>query len=207
MSPIPSRHARRRDAGRVLGARLAFFVLALPLLAGGCGLGLRGAARPQLAAADGWVEVADVPLALQQSRTDCGAAALTSVLGYWRPGVSEDQVRQWLGPVDDERGVEAARLRKVAREQGLEAFVVEGSFDDLVKEIGKRRPVIAGVVNTLGRSAYPHYEVVVGVNPRERRVLTADPALGWREQSFSAFEDRWKLSRRLLLVILPAGEP
>jgi predicted double-glycine peptidase len=176
---------------------------ALALLAGGCGLGLRGARRPVVSADDGWLEVPGVALALQQSRTDCGAAALTSVLAYWRPGLTEGQVRQWVGPVDEEQGVLAGRLRQVARDQGLEAFIVEGQFADLVREVGHRRPVIAGVVNVIAGTAYPHYEVVVGVNPRDKKVLTADPALGWREQSFDAFEERWKLSRRLLLVVLP----
>jgi predicted double-glycine peptidase len=180
----------------VLGAALA-------LLAGGCGLGLRGAKRPVMSAADGWLEVPGVEVALQRSRTDCGAAALTSVMSYWRPGLTEGQVRAWVGPVDDEQGVLAGRLRQVVRDQGLEAFIVEGQFADLEREIRQRRPVIAGVVNVIGTSAYPHYEVVVGINPRDRKVLTADPALGWREQSFAAFEERWKPARRLLLVVLP----
>ena len=178
-------------------------VALLALLAGGCGLGLRGATRPQLATDDGWLEVPGVQLQLQRSRTDCGAAALTVVLGYWRPGLTDDRVREWLGPVDDEQGVEAGRLRTVARDQGHEAFIVPGTFEDLVKEIGQRRPVIAGVVNTVVGKAYPHYEVVVAVNPRSKKVLTVDPALGWREQSFSKFDQRWQLSRRLLLVIMP----
>jgi predicted double-glycine peptidase len=156
-----------------------------------------------MSAEAGWLEVPGIEVALQRSRTDCGAAALTSVLTYWRPGLTEGQVRQWVGPVDEEQGVQAGRLRQVARDRGLEAFIVEGQFADLEREIRQRRPVIAGVVNVIGTSAYPHYEVVVGINPRAKLLLTADPALGWREQSFADFEERWKPSRRLLLVVLP----
>lgn len=180
----------------------------LALLASGCGLGLHGARRPALAADEGWLEVPGVALTLQRSRTDCGAAALTSVLAYWRPGLTDSQVRQWVGPADDEVGVRAGRLRQVVRDRGMQAFIVEGQFADLEREVGKRRPVIAGVVNVIGGTAFPHYEVVVGINARDRRVLTADPAMGWREQSWDDFEDRWKMSGRLLLVVLPGeGSP
>jgi ABC-type bacteriocin/lantibiotic exporter with double-glycine peptidase domain len=144
-----------------------------------------------------------VTLVPQRSRTDCGAAALTMVLGRWRAGTTLDTVRAQLGPADDETGVQAARLRAVARAHGLQAFVIEARFEDLVREVGAGRPVIVGVVNVARGRAYPHYEVVVGVNARTGRVLTADPAAGWREQALGQLDQRWRLSRHLALVVLP----
>jgi hypothetical protein len=95
----------------------------------------------------------------------------------------------------------------VARAQGLAAFVIEATADDLTRELGAGRPVIAGVVNVAGGTAYPHYEVVVGLNRARQLVLTADPAVGWRKESLAAFDRRWRLSRRLALVVLQPAPP
>jgi ABC-type bacteriocin/lantibiotic exporter with double-glycine peptidase domain len=170
----------------------------------GCGLGnVRGGPTPALPASTGWQAVPAVTLVPQASRTDCGAAALTMVLAHWRSGTTLDAVRAELGPVDDEAGVQAARLRALARSKGLQAYVIEARFEDLVREVSARRPVIVGVVNVKRGRAYPHYEVVVGVNPRTGRVLTADPATGWRDQPLAELDDRWRLSKHLALVVLP----
>ena len=175
----------------------------------GCGLGMgmgivRGGPTPALPAASGWQAVPAVTLVLQDSRLDCGAAALTMVLAHWRAATTLAEVRAELGPIDDaDDGVQAGQLRALARAKGLQAFVIEGRFEDLVREVGAQRPVIVGVVNVARGRAYPHYEVVVGVNAKTRRVLTADPAAGWREQPLGELEQRWRLSRHLALVVLP----
>ena len=162
----------------------------------------KGAPPPRLAAADGWVVVPGVSYVPQRSLSDCGAAALTMVLTHLSPEVQEEQVRAWVGPIHDRQGVAAGRMRDVARARGLAAFVIEGTIEDLGRELAAGRPVIAGVVNVEGKTAYPHYEVVVGMNRARGRVLTADPAIGWRDQSLGQFEQRWRVSRHLALVVL-----
>lgn len=173
-------------------------------LAAGCSHGYHpGRVTPALPATDGWALVPDIPMVRQRSRADCGAAALTMTLARWRPEAGEQQVRGWLGPIDQEQGVEAGRLRAVARERGLQAYLIEAGFPDLVREVRQQRPVIVGVLRVVGRKGFPHYEVVVGVNPARKRVLTADPAAGWREHDLDDFDERWKAARRLALVVLP----
>ena len=147
--------------------------------------------------------VPGVPLVAQRARADCGVAALAMVLRFWQPGTNDQTVRSWVGSVDVDKGLKAGRMRDIARGKGLEAFLIEGSFDDLLREIGRQRPVIVGVLQISGRRGYPHYEVVVGVNQGRRKVLTADPAEGWREQDFADFEARWRPARRLALVVFP----
>jgi hypothetical protein len=44
--------------------------------------------------------------------------------------------------------------------------------------------------------------VVVALNRSRNQVLTADPAVGWRQQTMTEFDQRWRLSRRLALVVL-----
>jgi predicted double-glycine peptidase len=184
--------------------------LAVSLSSAGCALrAAKGAAPPALSAREGWSVVRRISFVPQRSRVDCGAAALSMVLGAWlmAPGgdqpVDEEEVRAWLGPIHDKQGVEAGRLRDVARARGLAAFVIEATPDDLARELAAGRPVIAGVVNVAGGTAYPHYEVVVGLNRARNRVLTADPSIGWRQQSLAEFDRRWRLSRHLALVVLP----
>ena len=163
-----------------------------------------GAVTPALAAADGWTVVPRVPMVRQQSRADCGPAALAMVLGRWQPPAPWPQVRAALGPVDEDAGVTAGRLRDAARGRGLQAFIVEGTFDDLAREVKLGRPVIVGVLRVVGRRGFPHYEVVVGVNQKRGRILTGDPAAGWREQPLDDFDERWQAASRLALVVLPA---
>jgi predicted double-glycine peptidase len=167
----------------------------------------KGAPPPALAAQEGWSVARGVTYVPQRSLADCGAAALSMVLGVWLAApdgtgpVGEEQVRAWLGPISPTQGVEASRLRDVAQARGLAAFIIEATPDDLARELGAGRPVIAGVVNVAGRSAFPHYEVVVGLNRARNQVLTADPAIGWRQQTMAEFDQRWRLSRRLALVV------
>ena len=42
----------------------------------------------------------------------------------------------------------------------------------------------------------------MALNRARSQVLTADPAIGWRQQSLAEFDRRWRLSRRLALVVL-----
>jgi predicted double-glycine peptidase len=185
-----------------------FGTLLVPVLVAftsvGCHLGSLGArVTPHRAHDAGWLLVREVPMVAQRARADCGAAALAMVLRYWQPTTSNDTVRSWIGAVDEQKGVAAGRMRSVARDQGMDAFLIQASFEDLVHEVGKQRPVIVGVVQVAGRRAYPHYAVVVGINARTRRVLTADPSEGWQEEAFDRFEARWQAARRLALVVFP----
>jgi hypothetical protein len=80
---------------------------------------------------------------------------------------------------------------------------VEGEPADLHRELGRHRPVLVGVVKRKGRRAYPHYEVVVGINPQRQRILTLDPARGRREKSLERFTAEWAAAGRLTLVVFP----
>lgn len=143
-----------------------------------------------------------VPEVRQVAREDCGAAALAMVLGYWgRPGTRKEiAAASTPGPAP---GIAAADLRDFARRQGLEAFVIEGRLDDLEREIRRRHPVVVGMMKRYGQRAYPHYEVVVGLDRSSPRVLTLDPASGLRVNSREGFVAEWAAARQLALVIFP----
>jgi ABC-type bacteriocin/lantibiotic exporter with double-glycine peptidase domain len=146
--------------------------------------------------------VTDVRLVLQDGRSDCGVAALAMMLGHWNRATDATVVRAAVGPPSSADGVSAGRLRDVAQARGLDAFLIEGTRDDLVHEIERGRPGLVGVIKVLGGKPYPHYELLTAINPETGRVLLADPGDGWHEEPWSRFELRWAAARHLSLVVM-----
>jgi ABC-type bacteriocin/lantibiotic exporter with double-glycine peptidase domain len=166
-------------------------------------LGYTGAARELSVAAiesePGWVAVRGVPLYRQQGDHDCGSTALAMVLRYWDV---EARVQHLLDRRDDER-LSAADLRSLARDAGFDAFVIEGTVEDLVHEIEAGRPVIVGAAKPSVRGRVAHYAVVIGIHPGSRRIATIDPATGYAQNGYRGFLDEWLGADRVLLVVLP----
>ena len=172
------------------------------LLASGCYMGSARSVNPSNLAGDqGWDLVDGVPDVRQIARRDCGAAALAMVLGYWGLPVTRDQITAANLPAA-EQGIRAAVLRDFVRRQGLQAFVIQGQLVDLEREVQRHRPVLVGVMKSYGRTAFPHYEVVVGINRRTRRVLTLDPASGPRVNSREGFTAEWAAAGQVTLIVL-----
>lgn len=181
---------------------LRSFALALlvALTAGGC---YRGSAHDAELSAirndSGWVRV-EVPLVRQSGSKDCGAAALAAVLGYWGRPVEAHEIDRATGRSAGRR-VSAGQLASYAKERGLSAFVFYGDFADLAHELDRGRPVIVGVAKQYAaKKALAHYEVVVGYHRASRRILTLDPAHGFRENSMKGFLAEWAPTGRVTLV-------
>lgn len=170
--------------------------------AAGCYHGSAHSVSPsELRAQPGWQIVDGVPLVRQQSDRDCGAAALSMMLERWgTPASKPDDVLRDV-PLDPKHGMPAGALRDAARKRGLDAFLIHGKLQDLLNEIGARRPVLVGLIQRYGDKAYAHYEVVVGINPEQRRLLLYDPGRGPREDGFDGFATEWKGAAELALVV------
>jgi ABC-type bacteriocin/lantibiotic exporter with double-glycine peptidase domain len=171
------------------------------LLTSGCYLGSAKNITPaELANQGGWEVVRGVPGVRQVAHEDCGAAALAMVLNYWGSPITGDAITAVAPPVRD-RGITAAVLREFARHQGLQAFLIQGSQVDLEREIQRHRPVLVGVMKRYILRNYPHYEVVVGINRQQQRILTLDPAHGLRVNGWGGFTTEWAKSGQLALII------
>jgi len=185
--------------------RLAF-VLAGAILASGC---YRGGAHPTSASAlragSGWV-LLDVPLVLQEGERDCGAAAVSMVLGFWGLPTAQDAIRA-ASALPKDRALPATFLRTYLRERGLQAFLLEGTLKDLERELRAGRPVLVGVVKPYLKTSVSHYLVVVGLNAALSQLAVLDPADGWRTYTFEAFSAEWAPARSLTLVVSPADKP
>jgi ABC-type bacteriocin/lantibiotic exporter with double-glycine peptidase domain len=202
---VPARWRRPLLRGRL--AKLFLLVVAAAPL-GGCYHGsARDVSLGELSREPGWATVEGVPLIRQSADKDCGAAALAMVLARWRIPSSDAEIVHAI-PTESGHGIAAGALRDYARTKGLQAFLISGEVADLVREVGSQRPVMVGLVQHYGDRAFSHYEVVVGINERARRVLLLDPARGRREDSFDGFSAEWGRAGRLTLVVAsPEGVP
>ena len=169
--------------------------------AAGCQTGRGRVVSPaDVAAQPGWVRVDGVPFVRQRAERDCGAAALAMVLGYWGVAVDEGALAAAL-PAPGARGLRAGELRELARARGLDAFLIKGEPADLRAEIERRRPLIVGLARPDGRAVIGHYEVVIGFDHTRHRILTLDPAAGFRDSSVEEFATEWAGAQQLALVV------
>lgn len=174
-------------------------VLAL-LLAAGCSGSAQSFDPAEFRSSPGWIVVNDVPMVLESADSRSGVAALAMILGYWGVNTWPPERIEAACPVIDQQGSRPRDLRACARQAGLEAHLVHGTWDDLVHELRLDRPVIVGLVKSYRKHPVLHYEVVVGLQPRERRLVTLDPAHGWRENGVREFQVEWESTTCLLLV-------
>lgn len=177
-------------------------VFALALCACAAGGTARSVKPAVMQSEPGWIAIRDIALVRQTTPTNCGEAALATVLGYWQLPATMSEIESACpsSSADDDR-LRAGELRDVARARGLEAFLVNGEMADLEEQLSKGRPVLVGVVRRHGlRHTLKHFEIVAGINPSSKRVLLLDPAKGWREDSFDGFLAEWTPASKLALV-------
>ena len=164
----------------------------------------RGTARPvspaTLAAEPGWILVRDVPYIEQEGESECGAAAIAMVVSYWTKSTPASIVAAFR-PVPN-RGLAAVRLRDYARKRGLASFVIQGTFEDLRRELEAGRPVLVGLTKPVAdKKVLDHYEVVVGIHRDRRLVVTLDPSEGWQQNAFDGFTNEWKGAHFTTIVV------
>lgn len=167
--------------------------LVLVLAAAGC-----SAVDPARLVADpDWTVVEELPVRRQKAETDCGAAALAMILARWEK--PEEGCLRLAERAEAEQGLRAGDLRDLARNEGLLAYVIEGTIDDLEAELSLRHPVLVGLV----KDGVCHYEVVAGMNGVGGQLLLADPARGWRREGRERFLEAWSGAGRVALVAFP----
>jgi len=153
-----------------------------------------------------WLVVPHMRVVAQAGEADCGPAALAMALGRWGATPSPDAWRDRHGESASRDGVSAGALRDEARRAGFQAFVLEGSFDDLLVEVASGHPVIVGLVRLEREVRASHFVVVVGHDAPARRWLVADPALGVLALDRDVLEAEWARSGWVTLVLTPNAE-
>lgn len=129
----------------------------------------------------------------QRDITDCGAACLASVAGYYKLQLPVARIRQIAGT--DKRGTNVLGLVTAAEKLGFEAKGVKGTTDALPKI---PLPAIAHVI----RNNLQHYVVIYTV--RKDNVTYMDPGDGdVHTENIEAFARIWS---GVLVLLVPGGE-
>jgi ABC-type bacteriocin/lantibiotic exporter with double-glycine peptidase domain len=158
----------------------------------------------EIAREKGWLLVKDVPEVRQTGEHDCGAAAMVAMLSYWQKPAKISDVKA----EGAKTRLSAGELRTFAKERGFDAFAIHGTFDDLKHELSEGRPVLVGVGKPYSKGKLlAHYQVVVGLNPKQERVLLMDPGTGYQTNTLAGFDSEWKPTGRVTLVMIPANTP
>lgn len=149
--------------------------------------------------APGWLRVRGVTFLPQHAESDCGAAAIGMVVGFWT-NLPPDAIAADLRPAPPS-GIKAARLRDTARARDLAAFVIAGEVADLEHELAAGRPVLVGMQKPQRRGTIAHYEVVIAYHRQRRLVVTLDPAEGLRQNTLDGFLAEWDGAARVALIV------
>jgi ABC-type bacteriocin/lantibiotic exporter with double-glycine peptidase domain len=169
----------------------------------GCQLPYTGGARPVTPAQldSSWLRAAPTPVVRQKQESDCGLAALAMVAGAWGRHWSVDDLAHRIPP--SEKGVKLGALRDLARDRGLDAFVVRATPQDLQHELSSGRPVLLGLMLPFDRGHNrSHFEVAIAMNPRDGTIVTIDPASGeWMRRSRAVLDVEWKAAGYPALVV------
>ncbi|NQU45417.1 C39 family peptidase [bacterium] len=137
----------------------------------------------------------------QTGRTDCGAAALAIVCSYWgRPTSPANVLSDVAGGRSTGPGIAAGDLKACAESYGLEAFLLRLSPEEIRGQISLGRPVI---VSRKQWGGIWHYEVAVGYDEAQSRMILADPADAPYSIPFPAFEKRHSKTDRFALLVAP----
>ncbi len=155
---------------------------------------------------DGWLLLDDVRFVPQESEQDCGAAALSMVLARWGLDVPVATLQEECA-VPGTEGLRAGALRDAARRRGLSAYLIAGGVADIEHELRRGRPVVVGLIKTLGPASASHFEVVVGLRKSEQ-VAALDPARGLVRDALPAFAAEWAATHGATLVVFrPQPKP
>jgi ATP-binding cassette subfamily B protein len=129
------------------------------------------------------------PIVKQYNLSDCGAAALLSILRYYGGDTNIVYMRELTKT--DKTGTRLIDIVNAAKKLGFKAYGAKGSYDDLIKE---KMPCIAHVIKN---NNLQHYVVVYKINSKE--VLIGDPAQGLQKLKRPDFEKLWKKNTVVLL--------
>lgn len=171
-----------------------------------CRLSYKGGATTvssaELSSNDNLLVASPTPVVKQQTQADCGLAALAMVAGAWGHSWSVNDLARKVPP--SKNGVKLKRLRDYARDRGLEAYALKGTFADLENELRAGRPVVLGLVLPYDQNNnLNHYEVVVAIDPRDHTVITRDPATGELMRRVKKVLDlEWKTAGYATLVVV-----
>ena len=141
----------------------------------------------------------------RQTYNNCGPAALSSVLGYYKLHVGQDVLRQYLRPAGGYMTADV--IDPFVRQFGLRATrFANGNVGAVRRLVGAGIPVI--VLQWLGRPGdVPHFRVVRGYDDAAGVLWVADSMIAENAYvSYADFDTLWNVQGRLMIPVYPAGD-
>lgn len=129
----------------------------------------------------------DVPF-FRQTGNGCGSAALASVYQYYGVGQSPETISS---RVYDEKSKGSLNLKMLldAREQGLNAVLYSGSFEDVRASVDQGNPLI--IMHSSGFSSY-HYMVVGYEGKNVSTIIVHDGASAFARYESAKIRKSWE---------------
>jgi ABC-type bacteriocin/lantibiotic exporter with double-glycine peptidase domain len=152
----------------------------------------------------------DVPF-VKQPKDGCGAATVSMIMQYWekqqgqafQPSADAAAIQRALYS-PEAHGIYASAIERYFRDNGFQAFAVQGTWPDLRQHLEKGRPLLVALKP--GGRAPLHYVVIAGLEQDDRIVLQNDPARRkLLKQNRADFERDWKRADYWMLLALPAS--
>ena len=126
-----------------------------------------------------------IHLIRQHDETDCGAACMSMILQHYGKKLPLPVLREAVGV--DQYGANMLGLNNVAEKYGLSATFMEGTADELMKDVYEgsvHLPFIAQIQNAQG---YEHFIVISAVS--HDKLYCCDPGEGCYELSTEEFHN------------------
>lgn len=147
------------------------------------------------------VELKDVPF-FPQEDYQCGPAALATALAYFQPGVTADQlVDQVYLPA--RQGSLQVEMLAAARRNGMVAYALAPSFEDVLREVAGGLPVVVLQDYGVWPVSVWHYAVVVGYDYPRLEVILRSGQNQRLPMPFGVLEYTWKESDYWAMVAAP----
>lgn len=175
--------------------------LLLPLLPSTLGCTYLGSATTfdPSASEPGLVLVRGIEPVRQRVENDCGPAAMTMVLRWVGDPITLDEAVAACPPKPGS-GVSADALRGLARSRGWSSYAFTATLEQLEQQVTLGRPVLVGMVKPYIDKLRLHFEVVAGIHPQKRYIVTLDPARGWTRNSYEGFLAEWESAGRPAVI-------
>lgn len=131
-------------------------------------------------------------ITLQQDQSDCGPAALSTVVKIYGGQIDLETIRSLSGT--DSSGTTLLGLYEAAADCGFDPEGVEMDFDTLTT-LGE-----ICILHTKNKDQEDHYIVYLGCDSRRKRIFIADPASGFNSVDYESLDGVWVSKIALLLT-------
>lgn len=139
-----------------------------------------------------------------QDEYQCGPASLAMVFQSAGLNIAPEQMKGALY-IPDKQGSLQIEMLAATRRNGLLAYQLQPSLQDLLSEISSGNPVV--VLQNLALSWYPlwHYAVVIGYDLKSEEIILRSGSNQRLVLAMNTFEHTWARSKYWAMVALPAA--